>query len=121
MDAGLSSPTLAAPRVSPLVARAGLDRPAATQPTDGSRVDPETRAKLHKAAVEFESVFVSEMLGHMFDGVQADQTFGGGEGENMFHSLLVNEYGKQVAARGGLGLANQVYRELLRAQEAAHG
>jgi len=39
----------------------------------------------------------------------------------MFRSMLTAEYGKQVTKRGGLGIADQVYRELLRAQEGSHG
>lgn len=120
MDAALPLPAMPTPRIHPLVERASPDRPSPAR-ADGDRVDDATKQKLRKAAGEFESVFISQMLGHMFDGVETDETFGGGEGETMFRSLLVNEYGKQVTARGGLGLADAVYRELLRAQEAAHG
>ncbi|TWA64355.1 rod binding protein [Azospirillum brasilense] len=86
-----------------------------------SKVDPAIRAKIRQSANEFESVFVSQMLGHMFDGVEVDQNFGGGHAEEMFRSMLTNEYGKQVSRSGGFGIADQVYRELLRAQEGTHG
>lgn len=86
-----------------------------------SKVDPAIRAKIRQSANEFESVFVSQMLGHMFDGIEVDQTFGGGHAEEMFRSMLTNEYGKQVSRSGGFGIADQVYRELLRAQEGNHG
>lgn len=121
MDAALSLPTLPAPRVHPLVERAGLDRPALRRDTDESKVDPAIRAKLHKAANEFEATFVSQMVSTMFEGVEVDETFGGGHGEEMFRSMLVQEYGKTVTQRGGFGLAGPVYQELLRAQEAANG
>ncbi|OPH15098.1 hypothetical protein FE89_12940 [Azospirillum brasilense] len=86
-----------------------------------SKVDPAIRAKIRQSANEFESVFVSQMLGHMFDGIEVDQNFGGGHAEEMFRSMLTNEYGKQVSRSGGFGIADQVYRELLRAQEGNHG
>ena len=86
-----------------------------------SKVDPAVRAKIRQSANEFESVFVSQMLGHMFDGIEVDQNFGGGHAEEMFRSMLTNEYGKQVSRSGGFGIADQVYRELLRAQEGNHG
>ncbi|QCO01913.1 rod-binding protein [Azospirillum argentinense] len=86
-----------------------------------SKVDPAIRAKIRQSANEFESVFVSQMLGHMFDGIEVDQNFGGGHAEEMFRSMLTNEYGKQMSRSGGFGIADQVYRELLRAQEGTHG
>jgi len=71
----------------------------------------------HKVAQQFEGVFLSQMLGQMFDGIQADPNFGGGEGEDMFRSMMVDEYGKQIAAQGGIGLSAAITRELLKTQE----
>lgn len=118
MDSALSLPAgLPAPKISPLVERLSKER-VAQGPVDESRVDPIIRDKLKKASVDFENTFVSQMVGMMFEGVQADETFGGGHGEDMFKSMLTNEYGKQITNRGGFGLADSVYKELLRAQEA---
>ena len=72
-----------------------------------------------KAAKEFESVFISQFLGTMFSGIPTDGPFGGGEGEEMFRSMMTNEYAKSVETRGGFGLANAVTRQLLKHQEAA--
>ncbi len=71
-----------------------------------------------KAAKEFESVFIAQMLGEMFSGLSTDGPFGGGEGEAMFRSLMLDEYGKQITAQGGIGLADTVTKELLKHQEA---
>jgi len=57
------------------------------------------------------------MLQHMFAGIPTDGPFGGGDGDQMFRSLLLQEYGKQIAARSGIGIADAVERELLRQQE----
>ena len=70
-----------------------------------------------KTAQEFEGVFLSQFLGEMFDGISTDGPFGGGQGEQMFRSLMLDEYGKQIAAQGGIGLATAVTRELLKTQE----
>ena len=70
-----------------------------------------------KAADDFESMFVSQMFSHMFDSVEVDPLFGGGHGEQMFRSLLVNEYGKSVVKAGGLGISAQLQRDMLRLQE----
>jgi peptidoglycan hydrolase FlgJ len=71
-------------------------------------------------AQQFEGVFISQMLSQMFEGVQADPNFGGGQGEDMFRSMMVDEYGKQLAAQGGIGLSSALTRELLKTQENAH-
>jgi Rod binding domain-containing protein len=74
-------------------------------------------AKANQAAQDFESVFLSQFLGEMFDGISTDGPFGGGQGEQMFRSLMLDEYGKQIAAQGGIGIAASVKRELLKTQE----
>jgi Rod binding domain-containing protein len=74
-----------------------------------------------KAAQEFEAVFLSQMLGQMWQGVESDETFGGGEAENTWRGMMVEEYGKQIAKAGGLGLADQVKAEMIRMQEQEQG
>lgn len=76
-------------------------------------------AAAKKAAQEFESVFLSQMLGSMFEGISSEPPFGGGQGEEMFRSLMIDEYGKSIAGQGGIGLADVVTRQLLKGQEAA--
>jgi peptidoglycan hydrolase FlgJ len=74
-------------------------------------------AAAKKAAQQFEGVFISEFLGNMFDGISTDGPFGGGQGEAMFRSLMLDEYGKQMAASGGFGLADAITKSLLAHQE----
>ena len=74
-------------------------------------------AKADKAAKDYESVFISQMLGAMFSGIKSDGITGGGQGEEMFRSLMVNEYGKSIADQGGFGLAAQMKAQLLKHQE----
>ena len=70
-----------------------------------------------QVAQEFEAMFLSEMLGPVFESVDTDGLFGGGEGEKIFRSLMVDEYGKAIARSGGVGIADTVQREILRMQE----
>jgi flagellar protein FlgJ len=70
-----------------------------------------------KAAEDFEAVFINEFMGTMFEGIQTDGPFGGGPGESMFRSLMVEQYSKAIAKQGGFGLASTVKAELLHAQE----
>ena len=74
-------------------------------------------AKAKQVSQQFEGVLISQMLNDMFAGVKTDGMFGGGAGEEMFRSLMIDEYGKQIAKQGGLGLADHVTRELLKRQE----
>ena len=73
----------------------------------------------HKAAVTFEGQFISQMLSPMFKGLSTGGPFGGGQGEAMFRSLMIDQFGKSMAQRGGFGLASEITRALLSHQEAA--
>lgn len=88
---------------------------------DGASLSPEVRKQLRQRADDFQTMFMTNMLAPMFDSVEVDDTFGGGHGEEMFRSMLTNEYAKEISAHGNIGLGDQVYRELLRAQEGSNG
>lgn len=70
-----------------------------------------------RAAEEFEAFFIAQTVESMFAGIETDGPFGGGQAEQMFRSLLSQEYGKSMARSGGIGIADQVYREILKTQE----
>jgi Rod binding domain-containing protein len=70
-----------------------------------------------KVATQFEGILVTQFLNQMFEGISTDGMFGGGPGESMFRSLMVDEYGKQIAGNGGLGLSDAIQREMLKMQE----
>ncbi|HTT98673.1 MAG TPA: rod-binding protein [Rhizomicrobium sp.] len=72
-----------------------------------------------KVAEQFEGVLMSQMLNEMFEGIKTDGMFGGGQGEEMFRSLMVDEYGKQIAKQGGMGLTSAITKQLLSHQEVA--
>lgn len=76
--------------------------------------------KVREKAVEFESVFAAQMLKPMFEEISTDGLFGGGHAEGIYRSLMVQEFGKLIAERGGFGLADTVSAELLKAQEGAN-
>ena len=75
-------------------------------------------AAARQAAEEFEAVFLSQMLSHMFAGVETGGAFGGGHAEEVFRSVMVDEYGKMMARSGGVGIADAVMGEILRIQES---
>lgn len=78
-------------------------------------------SNIDKAAQDFESVFITQMLQPMFDGIAVDPIFGGGHGEEIMRSFMVQEYGKIIAKNGGFGLASAVKAELIRTQQNAKG
>ncbi len=74
-------------------------------------------AAMDAAAQEFEAMFLAQMLKPMFEGVEPNPLFGGGEGEEIFNSLMIEEYGKAIAGSGGVGLADTIKAAMLKLQE----
>jgi Rod binding domain-containing protein len=88
-------------------------------PLAGAGASPDGRkAAAHKAAQDFEAFFASQMIESMSAGIKSNAMFGGGQGEQIYRSMLNQEYGKTLAKHGGLGIAPAVEREMLRMQEA---
>jgi flagellar protein FlgJ len=76
-------------------------------------------ARADAAAKDYESIFISQFLGSMFSGIQSDSMTGGGQGEEMFKSLMVDQYAKGIEHQGGFGIAAQMKAELLKHQQVA--
>jgi len=74
-------------------------------------------AKARAAAQDFESVFLNSMFQHMFTGIDGSGPFGGGGSAGVWRSFLTDEYAKSFVKAGGVGIAAQVQRELLKQQE----
>ena len=70
-----------------------------------------------KVAEYFEAFYLTQVTANMFAGIETDPLFGGGPGEDVFQSLLTQEYGKIVARAGGIGIADSLAREILKLQE----
>ncbi|MFK7838820.1 MAG: rod-binding protein [Bdellovibrionales bacterium] len=77
--------------------------------------------KAEEAAQEFEAVFIAEMMKPMFEGIKHDGTFGGGKGEEIFHGMLVQEYGKLISQTGSVGIADNIKDAMIRMQQEANG
>lgn len=74
-------------------------------------------ARAADAARDFEAFFISQMLQPMFKSLSAEPPFGGGHAEEVWRSLMVDEYGKMMAASGRTGIADAVMRAMLAEQE----
>jgi flagellar protein FlgJ len=89
--------------------------PASAPPRLGAV--PGDPATARKSAEDFAAFFFTQSLEMVYSNMSADSLFGGGSGENIYRSLMVQEYGKIAARGGGLGIADTVQREILRMQE----
>jgi len=85
--------------------------------TGGKKATPMSNAKIDAVAEDFEAFFVSMMTESMMSGIKTDGPFGGGQGEKIFRSILVKEYGKEAASQGNFGIADAVRQQLLKMQE----
>jgi Rod binding domain-containing protein len=79
--------------------------------------DAAKQEKVRETAKEFEAFFIGQMMEHMMAGIEPNATFGGGHGEQMWRSMLNQEYGKELAKSNKLGIADHVMRGMLLAQE----
>ena len=91
--------------------------PTAARPTPLPYAAPGDVAGARKAAEDFTAFFFSQSLESVFGSMSSDKMFGGGSGEDVYKSLLTQEYGKIAARTGGLGIADAVQREILHMQE----
>ena len=91
-----------------------LSQRKAALSTDVSGIN--TRAQAEAVAKQFERMFITEMLQPMFSGLQTDGPFGGGQGEQVFRPMLLDQYADAVARGGGVGIGNAVLKEILRLQ-----
>ncbi len=107
--------TASPPAVLPSPLSQGM--PAATPPK--LNLHPGNEAKMRHTAEGFEAMFLNQMFELMGEGVQPDPTFGGGQAETLMRSMLNEQYAKQVAKNGGIGISNAIYQEMVRMQEAA--
>lgn len=74
--------------------------------------------QMRKVAQDFESFFIGQMLQPMFKDVRSEDSIDGSHGEDAWRSMQIDEYGKAIARSGGVGIADMVFREMLKAQEA---
>lgn len=86
-----------------------------TVPTSPLKGDAKARAR--QSAEDYEAMFLSTMMKHMFPAVDAKDPFRAGNAEETWRGMLIDQYGKSIAKSGGIGVADTVYREMIRIQE----
>ena len=90
--------------------------------TPDGKTTPKAK-KAWSAAQNFESIFIKNLLSQAFAGAKGDGPLGSGEadgknqGTDTWRDMLVSEYAKSTTKAGGLGISNNIYSELMKAQE----
>lgn len=69
-----------------------------------------------KAAAEFETFFISQVLETLQSGESLQSAFGGGPGESAFKSFLNDAYAQAIQRAGGVGLADRLKAEIIALQ-----
>lgn len=85
---------------------------AATPPSASYGADD---IKLRSAAKKIETTFMAEMLKSAGLG-KSESNYFGGVGEGQFSSFLVNAQAAAMVDVGGIGLSEQIYQALKRAE-----
>lgn len=85
------------------------------EPVTASAGQPRDRQELaaRKVAGQFEELFVGMMLKSMRETVGKDPLTDGGHGEEVFRSLMDQEYARIITEHGGIGLAALLEKQLL--------
>jgi flagellar protein FlgJ len=89
---------------------------AAQSATPYDKVVRGNERKAREAAQSFESVFLFEVLQSMYADVKPGP-FSGGSAEGIYRSMMNEEIAKSISRQGGIGIADSVFREIMRQQE----
>ncbi|RPJ03820.1 MAG: hypothetical protein EHM28_14580 [Spirochaetaceae bacterium] len=71
-----------------------------------------TDKKLYDVCVEFEAIFIKQMLNTMRKTVEKSELVNGGYAEEIFEDMLYDEYAQNMAESKSFGLADMIYRDL---------
>jgi Rod binding domain-containing protein len=98
----------------PTTPRADLDLAAAL-----TKVPAAAQAKAKATATDFEGMFINSMFSQMTSGLKGDGPFGDTPATGVWRSMLTEQYSKNFAKAGGVGISDQVFRELILQQAKA--
>ena len=82
-------------------------------------LDP-AKAKAKKQADDFETMFLEQMTEKLFASEGTEGPLGeNGTGGGIWRSQLTQQYAKQIQKSGGIGVSDQILREMLSLQAQA--
>ena len=85
----------------------------------GTGLSEKQRQQAKKVSQDFEALIVGMMIKSMRETVGKDKLTGGGHGEEVYRSMLDQEYAAASVKRGGgLGLAKMIEKDIIRQESA---
>ena len=85
------------------------------------KVSPQAQAKAKATATDFEAMFLNSMFSQMTSGLKGDGPFGNTPGTGVWRSMLTEQYSKNFAKAGGVGISDEVYHTLIMQQAGRSG
>ena len=65
-------------------------------------------------------MFLNSMFSQMTSGLKGEGPFGDTPGTGVWRSMLTEQYSKNFAKAGGVGISNEVFRTLILQQAQKH-
>ena len=75
------------------------------------------REKLKKACSDFEALFLAQTLKIMRQTIPQNGLLGNGPGKEVYQGFMDQELAKKISQRGGVGLGEKLYRQVLQREE----
>jgi Rod binding domain-containing protein len=85
------------------------------------KVSPKAQTKAKATATDFEAMFLNSMFSQMTSGIKGEGPFGDTPGTGVWRSMLTDQYSKNFAKAGGVGISSEVYRTLILQQAGRAG
>jgi Rod binding domain-containing protein len=85
------------------------------------KVSPQAQTKAKATATNFEAMFLNSMFSQMTSGIKGEGPFGDTPGTGVWRSMLTDQYSKNFAKAGGVGISSDVYRTLILQQAGRAG
>lgn len=82
--------------------------------TSAAGLSEKQRQQAKKVSQDFEGLFIGMMMKSMRETVGKDKLTGGGHGEEVYRSILDQEYVAAAVKRGGFGLAKHIEKDIIR-------
>ena len=78
-----------------------------------TKVSAQAQVKAKATGTDFETMFLNSMFSQMTSGIKGEGPFGDTTGTGVWRSMLTDQYSKNFAKAGGVGISNDVYRTLI--------
>jgi peptidoglycan hydrolase FlgJ len=78
-----------------------------------TKVSPQAQAKAKATATDFEAMFLNSMFSQMTSSIKGEGPFGDTPGTGVWRSMLTDQYSKNFAKAGGVGISDEVFRTLI--------